>query len=154
MMTVVKKVFSAGLLGLVVMLLSNNSIADDLLMARTEQSFPEAMLKLQETIKNQGYTVSRVQRIDIGLTASGYQTDKYRVVFFGKYEQINDILNRYPHMIPYLPLKIAIFSEEDETLLIAASPRQFEDEKYPELNIILDKFEQDMQAIFSVMRKN
>ncbi|MDH5573416.1 MAG: DUF302 domain-containing protein [Gammaproteobacteria bacterium] len=149
-----KKSSVVWVLGFIGLLLSNICVADTLLMARTEQSFPEAMLKLQETIKNQGYTVSRVQRIDIGLTASGYQTDKYRVVFFGKHKEITDLSERYPHMIPYLPLQIAIFAEEEETLLVAASPRQLEDENYPELNQILEKFEQDMQAIFSAMRDN
>ena len=79
---------------------------DRLLMARTEQAFPEAMLKLQETIKKHGYTVSRVQRVDIGLTQFGYETDKYRVVFFGKAEEIRHMSSEYPQLIPYLPLKI------------------------------------------------
>ena len=153
-MVVIKSNAIVYAFAIVIILFSNNSFADDLLMARTEQSFPEAMLKLQEVIKKQGYTVSRVQRIDIGLTASGYQTDKYRVVFFGKYKQINDLIDRYPHMIPYLPLSIAIFAEEEETLLVAASPRQFEDKKYPELNQILEGLEDDMQAIFTMMRKD
>ena len=42
------------------------------------------MAVLQHAIGTQGYTLSRVQRVDIGLTESGFKTDKYRVVFFGK----------------------------------------------------------------------
>ncbi len=35
-------------------------------------SFPEAMNALQSAIAEEGYKVSRVQRVDIGLTGSGY----------------------------------------------------------------------------------
>ena len=59
------------LLGIFLLLVIATSHAENLTMARTKQTFPEAMLKLQETIGDLGYTVSRVQRIDIGLTSSG-----------------------------------------------------------------------------------
>ncbi len=58
------------------------SQAAGLLMARSDLEFPEAMLKLQVSIRDHGYIITRVQRVDIGLTHSGYVTDKYRVVFF------------------------------------------------------------------------
>ena len=68
-------------------------IATDLIMARSHEKFPEAMLTLQESIAAHGYTVSRVQRIDIGLTGMGYKTDKYRIVFAGKidYPRYRDV---------------------------------------------------------------
>ncbi len=56
--------------------------AQQLIMTRSLNTFPETMLNLQEAIADQGYTISRVQRVDIGLTKMGYETDKYRVVFF------------------------------------------------------------------------
>ncbi len=62
--------------------------ASDLIMARSHEKFPEAMLTLQTSVKEHGYTVARVQRIDIGLTGMGYKTDKYRVVFVGKADEI------------------------------------------------------------------
>jgi len=61
--------------------------AEDIVMARSALAFPEAMLALQEAIRSHGYTVSRVQRVDIGLTGMGYETDKYRIVFAGKRAQ-------------------------------------------------------------------
>jgi len=67
---------------------------DELLMARSQLAFPEAMQQLQESIKGYGYTVSRVQRVDVGLTTMGYQTDKYRVVFFAKYPQMKEMAAR------------------------------------------------------------
>ncbi len=95
---------------------------DQLLMMRSAQSFPETMLALQRTIGEYGYTVSRVQRVDIGLTSSGFATDKYRIVFFGKPEEVRHLSARYPQLIPYLPLKITLFAEQEETLLTTFDP--------------------------------
>lgn len=95
---------------------------DQLLMMRSSQSFPETMLALQKAIGEYGYTVSRVQRVDIGLTSSGFTTDKYRIVFFGKPEEVRRLSARYPQLIPYLPLKITLFAEQEETLLTTFDP--------------------------------
>ena len=46
--------------------------ADDLIMRRIAVDFPETMTTLQASVVAQGYRVSRVQRVDIGLTSSGY----------------------------------------------------------------------------------
>ena len=54
------------------------------------------MLALQESIRDHGYIVSRVQRVDIGLTGMGYKTDKYRIVFAGKAEEIRTSQKRRP----------------------------------------------------------
>lgn len=136
------------------MLLTPAYSIDRLLMARTEQAFPEAMLKLQETIKNHGYTVSRVQRVDIGLTQFGYETDKYRVVFFGKPEEIRRMSSEYPQLIPYLPLKIAIFAEEEDTLMVSFSPLQLLETDEPELNSVLENWTADLQAMLADMRSD
>lgn len=107
-------------LALLFLLVSGFSHAQDLEMVRSEMSFPEAMAALQEAIGEQGYTVSRVQRVDIGLTTFGYKTDKYRVVFFGKLDEVREIAGQYPELVPYVPLKIAIFAEGQETILLAS----------------------------------
>ncbi|MEK7797111.1 MAG: DUF302 domain-containing protein, partial [Pseudomonadota bacterium] len=52
------------------LLLAAPAQADELLMARVERSFPEAMNALQQSIQDHGYKVTRVQRVDIGLTSS------------------------------------------------------------------------------------
>jgi uncharacterized protein (DUF302 family) len=103
---------------LVMMFCSGSVLAEHLLMVRAATGFPETMLNLQNSIKEHGYTVSRVQRVDIGLTASGYQTDKYRIVFFGKPQEIRRLTAKYPQLIPYLPLKLTIFAERDETIVV------------------------------------
>ena len=123
-------------------------------MARTKQSFPEAMLKLQETIRNFKYSISRVQRIDIGLTASGYQTDKYRVVFFGTNKEIEYLSKKYPHLMPYIPWKIAIFAEQEDTLLVSANPMELSDKKHPDADKYLTKWKNDIEKIFQILRES
>ena len=124
--------------------------AEDLLMSRSKQTFPEAMLALQSTIGEHGYTVSRVQRVDIGLTKSGYKTDKYRIVFFGKSSEINAIKFAEPQLIPYLPLKVAIFAEGQETMLVAANPVQYASfVRNKNIADILRRWENDLRSIFN-----
>ena len=128
--------------------------AEQLIMARTKQTFPEAMLKLQETIRNLNYTVSRVQRIDIGLTKSGYATDKYRIVFFGTEKEIALISKKYPHLIPYIPWKIAIFAEQHDTLLVSANPMQFSNKQHPGADKYLLKWKKDIEKIMNTLRES
>ncbi len=126
--------------------------ADELIMARVTQSFPEAMNNLQQTIREQGYVVSRVQRVDIGLTTSGFQTAEYRLVFFGKPEEIKQLSAHHPELIPYLPLEIVIFAEGDDSIILAASPAKLA-EFYPdpELGRQFSRWDRDLRAIFDAM---
>ena len=122
--------------------------AEDLLMARSTQEFPEAMLALQESIARQGYVVSRVQRVDIGLQAMGYKTDKYRVVFFGKPDEIRKLAEEHPELIPYLPPKISIFAEQDDTVMVTVNPQQLKDFfPDPELAPVFEQWERDLRVI-------
>ena len=133
-------------------LLTAHSHATDMYMARSASSFPETMSKLQETIKANNYTVSRVQRVDIGLTAMGYKTDKYRVVFYGKAKENARLTKQYPFLIPYLPLKIAIFAEGDETLMVATNPMLLGSKAAPKLDPVLKRWEKDLTKIINEMR--
>ena len=126
-----------------------------MIMIRSNESFPEAMSLLQEAIKQQGYTLSRVQRVDVGLSAKGYKTDKYRVVFFGKGEQIQHLSANYPQLIPYLPLKIAIYAENDSTILASANPAVFNDMfKLPELKSTFNLWLKDITEILRAVQKH
>lgn len=118
------KTFTTILLGIYLLFTAatGQAVEERMMMARIQQDFPEAMAQLQKTIGEYGYTVSRIQHIDVGLTASGFQTDRYRIVFFGKPEEIRQLSTRYPRLIPYLPLMITIFSEGEDTLISATDP--------------------------------
>jgi uncharacterized protein (DUF302 family) len=129
--------------------LSLSARADELMMARVTRPFPEAMNSLQETIREHGYTISRVQRVDVGLTSSGFQTAEYRVVFFGKPAEIRTLSARYPELIPYLPLNIVIFAEGDDTLILTTNPLKLADFfKKPALRTQFGQWGKDMHSIF------
>jgi uncharacterized protein (DUF302 family) len=123
--------------------------AEEIVMTRSVLAFPEAMLALQESIRAHGYTVSRVQRIDIGLTGMGYKTDKYRVVFAGKIEEIRELTDKAPQLTAYLPPKIAIFAEGDQTVLVTINPLLYADIAGDAIDpIIFSHWESDLRSIF------
>lgn len=132
----------------------NSAIADELLIIRSSQNFEDAMTTLQATIAEHGYKVTRVQRVDVGLEAKGYKTDRYRIVFYGKPGEIEALAAKYPKLIPYLPLAVAIFAEEGNTLLTTARPalfKQFYPE--PELKPIFDRWEKDLVEMMDDVRE-
>ncbi len=139
---------------LIALLIPISTLADhkSLIMGRSYEAFPEAMSALQSEIKKAGYTISMVQRVDIGLTGMGFKTDKYRVVFFGKPDEIKTLPNKYPKLTPYLPLAITIFAEDQETILASMSPRFIapdfiKTEEDNELKIIFERWEHDIENI-------
>lgn len=148
--------FASLLSGLFFTPVSQAVVTGEMIMVRSSEAFPETMSMLQEAIKKQGYELSRVQRVDVGLSKKGYKTDKYRVVFFGKGKQILEISSKYPQLIPYLPLKIAIFAEGDNTILISVNPNIYNDFfNLPELKTTFDEWFKDItQILNSVQIKN
>jgi len=142
----------SGSIKLVVFLLtlsfSGLSYSQDLIMARVKQNFPETMVSLQSAIKKTGYTISRVQRIDIGLTKSGFKTDKYRVVFFGKADEVEKLTSKHPDITPYLPLKISIFAENNDTIIVSNNPQHLKNyfKKIP--SHYFTNWEKDVKKIF------
>lgn len=142
-----------GWLGIVLLLLSlpaQSIITGELIMLRSEQPFTNSLELLKSSIKKQGYVLSRIQRVDSGLTMSGFKTDDYRVVFFGKTEQIDSLTANYPELIPYLPLKIVIYAEAGETLLVTSDPEVFID-LYPDPSL-RKIFKQWHDDIISIMK--
>jgi len=124
-------------------------IASDLIMARSHERFPEAMLTLQTSIKEHGYTVARVQRIDIGLTGMGFKTDKYRVVFVGKKDEIQYLTKKYPDLTPYMPPKVSIFAEDDDTVIVTVNPAVYKEMIDDEEDRrIFDRWENDVYSVF------
>ena len=132
----------------------NNTCAEELLMARSSQNFEDAMSTLQATITSHGYKVTRVQRVEVGLEAKGYKTDRYRIVFYGKPGEIEMLAAKYPKLIPYLPQTIVIFAEEENTIITAAHPALLE-QMYPapELKQVFERWEKDMLEMMDDMRK-
>lgn len=124
-------------------------VAEEIIMTRSTLPFPEAMLALQESIREHGYTVSRVQRIDIGLTGMGYKTDKYRIVFAGKIDEIRMMTARSPALAAYLPPKISIFAENGHTVLVTLNPELYADIAGGAIDpVIFDRWTSDLRSIF------
>ena len=129
------------------------SRADGLVMVRTSLKFPEAMLALQDSISEHGYTVSRVQRVDVGLTGMGYETDMYRIVFAGKYEEIREICDKVPELVAYMPPKLSIFAEGDQTILVTAHPSLYAGIAGDRVDpVIFDRWESDLLSILHDVR--
>ena len=119
-------------------------------MTRVKQSFPETMVSLQSAIKKTGYTISRVQRIDIGLTKSGFKTDKYRVVFFGKADEVEKLTSKHPEITPLLPLKISIFAENNDTIIVSNSPLHMKSYFKNIPSHYFHNWEKDVKKIFTL----
>lgn len=119
-MAIVKKRYVA--LG---MMLALHASADSAyLQASCELDYPEAIAHLQDAIGKAGYTVSRIQHVDNGLLERGYQSDKYKVVFFGKPEQMAEVIERHPAMIPFVPLNFTVSRQGKQVLVSSLAPSQ------------------------------
>ncbi len=128
-------------------------ITGELIMIRSEKAFPEAMRTLQDAIRSQGYVMMGVQPVDERLSKRGFKTDKYRIVFFGKTEQNKHLSDLYPELVPYLPLKIVIYAEADETLLVTADPAAFIDlYPHPGLRNVFRQWHEDMLRIMKTVQ--
>ena len=144
-----KKQLASIILVWLLLCISLPASAEEIVIARSVLAFPEAMLALQESIRAHGYTVSRVQRIDIGLTGMGYKTDKYRIVFAGKIDEIRELTEKAPQLTAYLPPKISIFAEGDQTVLVTINPRLYADIAGDGIDpIIFAHWESDLRSIF------
>jgi len=130
------------------------TLADEMLIVRSGRDFEETMASLQTAIAARGYKVTRVQRVDVGLEAKGYQTDKYRVVFYGKADELALLAERHPELIPFLPLSVAILAEGSQTLVTTNRPGALKALfPAPELVPTFDRWERDLVGIFSEVRQ-
>ncbi len=140
--------------GCILLCFAGVSLANDLLMVRSQQSFPEAMLTLQTSIREHGYQVTHVQRIDIGLTGMGYKTDKYRIVFVGKPREIQYLVDKYPELAAYMPPQISIYAEQNETVLVTANPMFYADMIDNEKDkVLFERWKSDIYSVFDEVRE-
>ena len=137
----------------VLLFLSCDIYASKLIMVRSQQSFPEAMLSLQSSIADHGYKVSRVQRIDFGLTGKGYKTDRYRVVFVSKSDEFLYLIDKYPMLAAYLPPKVSIYAEGKTTMIVTANPAIFSDMVDEKDRILFKRWESDIYSVFSDVKR-
>jgi uncharacterized protein (DUF302 family) len=131
-------------------LLSGAASADNMLMGRVPLAADIVFAYAQTSIEEHGYNVAHVQTCDDGLGDFGYKTDFYRVLFFGKVEEVRRISADYPELVSYLPLKLAVIAERDETLLTVLNPEAlapfFADEA---VQIQLGRWHSDLVSILN-----
>lgn len=134
--------------------LSASAVADGLIMVRTDKSFPEAMTSLQSAISSRGYTITRLQQVNENLQRRDYKSDMYRVVYFGKYEEVKQLTAAHPELIAFLPLSITIFAEGEQSIMVASHPQTIS-AFYPDaaLKPVFDRWENDIEAIMDEVRE-
>jgi len=146
----------ARMLSLVALLvLSAAASADNMIMGRIPLRAEIVVEYVLSSVEEHGYSVAHIQLCDGGMTDFGYKSDLYRVVFFGKIDEVRTISERYPELVSYLPLKIAVIAEGNETLLTVLNPEAltpfFADE---ELQIQFGRWKNDLTSIFADVRRS
>jgi uncharacterized protein (DUF302 family) len=128
--------------------------AENMLMSRIALSADVVLAYVQSSIEEHGYSIAHLQTCDDGLGDFGYKSDFYRVVFFGKVDEVQRISARYPELVSYLPLKIAVIAERDETLLSVLNPEALEP-YFPdeEVQIQLGRWHSDLVSILGDVRR-
>ena len=68
-------------------------------------------------------------------------------------KEIQKLASNYPQLIPYLPLKIAIYAEGDNTILTSANPAVFMDLfKTPDLKPTFELWLKDITDILNAVQ--
>ena len=128
--------------------------ADGLIMARVNAPFPEAMTLLQSAISSRGYTITRLQQVNENLARREFKSDMYRVVYFGKLDEVKKVTAAHPELIPFLPLNITIFAEGEQAILVASHPQSLQ-QFFPDpaLKPVFDRWEKDVDDIMDELRE-
>lgn len=141
------------LLALLLALFALSAQADQMLIIRAPQAYPEAMATLQNAISSRGYKITRIQNIDVGITKTGHTIDYYKVVFYGNLDEVTQLTRDRPELIPYLPLSIVIFAEDFNTVVAANRPGVLADFfPDPALKPMFMRWEKDLIQILDEVR--
>ena len=123
--------------------------ADPLFLRATKQiDYQTALDDLFLAMNNHGYTSTKVQPVDQGLRAKGYEAPDYNLIFFGEKEQVDQVLAVNPEAAILLPLKIVLYREGDVVIAIAPSMEMWKGIFGGEaLNFMIDKWQKDVLSI-------
>jgi len=126
------------------------SYAENMIMLRVNSSYDNVMIALKDKLVEYSYKVAHVQKCDGGLHSMGYKSDDYKVVFFGKLKEVRYLSKKYPQIIPFVPLKVAVIKEADSVVLVALNPSSLTSYfKEKELTTQFRRWENDIRAIFN-----
>lgn len=143
------------LLVLTLLVSSAASMADNMVMSRIAMRAEIVLEYVKTSVEEHGYDIAHLQLCDGGMKDFGYESDVYRVVFFGKVDEVRWISEHHPELVSYLPLKIAVIAEGDETLITALNPEVlspfFADRS---VQIQVGRWSNDLNSIFQDVRRS
>lgn len=142
------------LLGLSLLLLTGSVVADNMLMIRIPMRADVVMEYVKTSVVEHGYSIAHLQTCDTGLGDFGYKSDFYQVLFFGKVDEVRWLSEHHPELVSYVPLKIAVIAERDETLLVVLNPEALAQFYADEgVQIQLGRWHNDLVSIFEDVRR-
>lgn len=149
------KKFAALLLSFVLFTTSSTStLADeDMLMMHIPLEGPIALEYVKSSIVEHGYSIAHEQRCDGGMSDFGYQTDLYRVVFFGNGKEVRSLSAKYPDIVSYLPLKMAVIAEKNETLVSIVNPLVLAPYYDKDVRMQVTRWKNDIESMFEDIRR-
>lgn len=98
-----------------------------ILVARVQHDFDSTLEIVQKVLQKNGFKVAHVQRCDGGLKEMGYETDKYRVVFFGRLSEVHEMSESHAELIPFMPFKLLIYAEGKQSVISILNPESLID---------------------------
>lgn len=126
---------------------------EDMLMMHVDLDGPTVLEYVRSSVIKHGYAIAHEQRCDGGMSDFGYQTDMYRVVFFGKGKEVRWLSEKYPDIVSYVPLKMAVIAEKKETLVSIVNPMVLEPYYDREVRMQLTRWRNDILSIFDDIRR-
>ena len=141
-------------IALFLLISSAQAITNDMMMVRMHIKADVAIEHLKSALEKRGYAIAHTQKCDGGMHSFGYTTDFYRSIFFGKGAEAREISKAHPDFVSYIPLKMTVVAEREETVMSIVNPHVF-DRFYPDDPMMLQHFNNwhhDILSIFSDLR--
>jgi len=139
----------ALLITLFLLVSSAQAITNDMMMVRMHMKADVAIEYLKSALEQRGYAIAHMQKCDGGMHSFGYTTDFYRSIFFGKGAEAREISKAHPDFVSYIPLKMTVVAEREETVMSIVNPHVF-DRFYSDDPMMLQHFKNWHHDIFSI----
>jgi uncharacterized protein (DUF302 family) len=129
---------------------------DHIIKTKTPSAFEDTVDLLEVMLEKKGYNVAHEQHCDGGLRKMGYERGSYSVLFFGKLEQIRELSSKHDALIPFLPLKVAVYEDGDGTQISFLNPHFMKVivEDDPQLDKYINQWEKDFLSIVEDTKDN
>lgn len=148
------RILFSSLIGL--LLSMEGSLAGDkLLTVRVAQAFDPTLEQVQEVLGKHDFTVAHIQKCDGGLHHMGYETDNYKIIFFGRLAEVRELSKVHPELIPLFPFKLAVYAEGNDTILSVLNPAELVSVLHADkdLQTRLLAWEEDFRAVLGEVRE-